>query len=51
VYRDSRRELIYDGLTDRVYGTAPGRWTLYRCLGRGSAFLDPRPNRETIGLA
>lgn len=48
---DARRELLYDGLTDRIFGTAPGQWTLHRCLGCGSAFLDPRPNRETIGLA
>jgi SAM-dependent methyltransferase len=51
VCRDARRELLYDGLTDRIFGTAPGRWTLHRCLGCGSAFLDPRPTRGTIGQA
>jgi SAM-dependent methyltransferase len=45
-----RRELLHEGLTDRVFG-APGRWTLHRCLACGSAFLDPRPTPETIGLA
>ena len=48
---DEGRELLYEGLTDRIFSTAPGRWTLHRCLGCASAFLDPRPTREAIGLA
>lgn len=45
------RTLFYEGLTDRVYRCAPGSWRLHRCNGCGSAFLDPRPTQETIGLA
>jgi SAM-dependent methyltransferase len=46
-----RRALLYDDLTDRLWFTAPGRWSLYRCNACGSAFLDPRPTRTTIGRA
>jgi SAM-dependent methyltransferase len=38
-------------LWDKVFFAAPGRWTLWRCDLCRSAFLDPRPNRDTIGLA
>jgi SAM-dependent methyltransferase len=48
---DPRRELLYEGLTDTVWFVAPGRWTVHRCLGCSCAFLDPRPDRRTIGLA
>jgi SAM-dependent methyltransferase len=44
------REVLYGGLEDRLFG-APGRWTLHRCSGCGCAYLDPRPDRATIGLA
>ena len=37
-------------LSDRLFG-APGLWTLYRCVGCHSGYLDPRPNSETISLA
>jgi SAM-dependent methyltransferase len=47
----ARREILYEGLTDRIFFSAPGRWTLHSCLDCGSAFLDPRPDRATIGLA
>lgn len=45
-----RREEV-SGLEDRSYGCAPGKWTLHRCIGCGCAYLDPRPNRASIGLA
>jgi len=45
------RELLYEGLTDRVFFCAPGRWSLYRCMACGSAFLDPRPTPATIAMA
>lgn len=39
------------GLTDTTYGNAPGEWALKRCSGCRSAYLDPRPTPESIGLA
>ena len=42
---------LYRDLTDRSYRSAPGRWHLDRCTECGSAYLDPRPTPETIGLA
>lgn len=43
--------MLYQGLTDRVFFCAPGAWTLYRCEGCASGYLDPRPTRETVTLA
>lgn len=45
------RTLLFADMTDRVFGVAPGKWTLYRCIGCKSAWLDPSPNRATIGKA
>ena len=45
------RSLLHTGLTDRVFGVAPGEWTLYSCHGCDAAWLDPRPNINTIHLA
>ncbi|HET7569222.1 MAG TPA: class I SAM-dependent methyltransferase [Gammaproteobacteria bacterium] len=44
------RERFYEGLNDHVFD-APGNWTMFKCGGCGSGYLDPRPTRETIGLA
>jgi SAM-dependent methyltransferase len=46
-----RRELLYDGLSDRVWFCAGGGWSLHRCLDCSAAFLDPRPDRGSIGRA
>ena len=48
---ESRRDLLYSDLTDQYFKTAPGKWQLHLCVGCRSAYLDPRPTRETIGLA
>ncbi len=45
------RTVLYEGLTDRVFFCAPGTWTLHRCGECRSAYLDPRPTRDTVGLA
>jgi 2-polyprenyl-3-methyl-5-hydroxy-6-metoxy-1,4-benzoquinol methylase len=45
------RSVFYEGLWDSAFFAAPGRWTLWRCAGCRSAYLDPRPDRATIGLA
>ena len=45
------RELLHEGLTDRVFFCAPGEWSMYRCESCASTYLDPRPTQETIGLA
>src|SRR6266852_6812100 len=46
-----QRTQLYSNLIDNVFYTAPGHWTLYRCQGCGSAYLDPRPTPEFIHLA
>jgi SAM-dependent methyltransferase len=48
---DENRSLFFNDLTDRLWLSAPGRWSLYRCEACSSAFLDPRPTRSTIGRA
>lgn len=47
----TRRNLLYEKLTDKVFSIAPGRWKLYRCLDCGSGYLDPRPDAKSIGFA
>jgi len=48
---DVKRNLIYDDLVDNVFHVANGRWQLYQCLSCSSAYLDPRPSRESIHKA
>ena len=47
----TRREEELRDLEDRTFGTAPGKWTLQRCLGCRAAYLDPRPDEASIHLA
>ena len=47
----AERSLLWDGLTDRVFGAAPGTWKLMRCAGCASGYLDPRPTLDSIGRA
>jgi 2-polyprenyl-3-methyl-5-hydroxy-6-metoxy-1,4-benzoquinol methylase len=45
------RELLYDDLEDYAFRCAPGKWVMYQCASCGIAYLDPRLNQESIGLA
>jgi SAM-dependent methyltransferase len=45
------RSTLYEGLQDHAFKTAPGKWTLQQCRDCGCAYLDPRPDAATIGLA
>lgn len=51
VCHQSERQLLYSGLQDQIFFCAPGKWSLYRCAMCSSAYIDPRPTRDTIGLA
>jgi 2-polyprenyl-3-methyl-5-hydroxy-6-metoxy-1,4-benzoquinol methylase len=48
---ESDREPAHVSLTDRIFFCAPGEWNMYRCASCRTGYLDPRPTRETIGLA
>jgi 2-polyprenyl-3-methyl-5-hydroxy-6-metoxy-1,4-benzoquinol methylase len=43
--------VLHEGLTDKVFFCAPGEWTLRACESCHSAYLDPRPTPQSIGLA
>lgn len=47
----SARSTLHEGLQDHAFRAAPGRWTLCQCDACGCAYLDPRPNAATLGLA
>ena len=48
---EADRTLLHDGLTDKIFFCAPGRWSLYQCPTCGVAYLDPRPIPATIAMA
>lgn len=47
----TNKNLLCDDLHDYFFECAPGTWKLYGCEGCNCAYLDPRPNRKTIGIA
>ena len=47
----SSRSLLHERLSDRIFFVAPGEWTMWQCARCRSAWLDPRPNEATIGIA
>ncbi len=42
---------MFDGLQDLAFGVAPGRWSMVRCTECETAYLDPRPDSNSIGRA
>lgn len=51
VCESTLRDLLYKGMTDRLFNCVPGEWVLYQCRCCRSAYLNPRPSLKTIGLA
>lgn len=49
--KSSDRRQLHAALEDRIFFTAPGTWDMWQCQACGTAWLDPRPNEATIGLA
>jgi 2-polyprenyl-3-methyl-5-hydroxy-6-metoxy-1,4-benzoquinol methylase len=45
------RTLLHAALGDDSFGAVEGTWPLWRCSGCACAYLDPRPDRASIGLA
>ena len=47
----AQRHRVHVGLTDRLFRCAPGSWTMYQCQACHTAYLDPRPDAQSIGKA
>lgn len=45
------RHLLHEDLVDKIFFAARGKWSMWQCADCRSAYLDPRPNEATIGLA
>lgn len=44
-------QLLHEGIQDYIFAAAGGKWKLFSCTSCKCAYLNPRPNRETIGRA
>lgn len=51
LYGSRHRMLLYQGLTDETFHSAPGEWCLWRCSACQSAYLDPRPDGQSLPRA
>jgi 2-polyprenyl-3-methyl-5-hydroxy-6-metoxy-1,4-benzoquinol methylase len=41
----------YEGVKDWSFDCSPGKWTFWRCQDCAALYLNPRPNKDTIGRA
>ncbi len=46
-----QRSVAYEGLQDKVFFCAPGKWTSWRCDACDVVYLDPRPTASSIEKA
>jgi 2-polyprenyl-3-methyl-5-hydroxy-6-metoxy-1,4-benzoquinol methylase len=46
--RSEQRHLMFSGLRDFAFASAPGKWTMWRCDSCDAAYLDPRPTLASI---
>jgi len=44
-------EIAHEDVQDWAFHAAPGKWNYWKCLGCDSLYLNPRPNRKSIGRA
>lgn len=51
VCNGAERQVLYSDCVDVTFRTAPGRWTMWKCCQCASAWLNPMPSPEKIGLA
>lgn len=47
----SKSSILYSGLHDDSFGSAPGEWCLFKCDVCGCAYMNPRPTPAAIGAA
>jgi 2-polyprenyl-3-methyl-5-hydroxy-6-metoxy-1,4-benzoquinol methylase len=47
----TRRVLVHEGLTDKLFHCCDDGWNLHACEACGTHYLDPRPNEASIALA
>lgn len=45
------RTLVHPGLSDKLFNCSEDRWDLHACGSCATHYLDPRPNKDTIGRA
>ena len=43
--------LVHKNVEDWSFNVAPGKWDYYKCINCDSLYLNPRPNRDSIGDA
>ena len=48
---DAESNTVYEKLTDITFNVAAGEWSLHQCKNCSTAYLDPRPDVESIGRA
>jgi 2-polyprenyl-3-methyl-5-hydroxy-6-metoxy-1,4-benzoquinol methylase len=47
----AERSVVYQGLQDKIFFAAPGKWTSWRCASCDVVYIDPRPTMASMGQA